>query len=111
MTSRPVDNRTDQYVEDSVALDPLFATFAGIAGHDDRLPDFSPAGYDARDELQPRSLAGVVTIEPTDERERGAKEAFLARVGLEVEKADGGFDRSAVSVISSAIHAMREVFD
>ncbi len=111
MTSRPVDARTDQYVEDTVALDPLFATLAGIAGHDDRLPDLSPAGYDARDELQRRSLADVTAIEPVDERERVAKEAFLERVGIEVEKADAGFDRAAVSVISSALHAVREVFD
>jgi hypothetical protein len=46
--TRPVDDRTDQYVEDVVALDPLTATFAGIPGHDDRLPDLSPSGHDAR---------------------------------------------------------------
>ncbi len=109
--TRPVDARTDQYVEDVVALDPLTATFAGIAGHDDRLPDLSPAGFDAREELNRRSLADVAAIEPSDERERVAQEAFLERVGLEVEKADAGFERSAFSVISSGIHAVREVFD
>ena len=45
--TRPVDARTDQYVEEVVALDPLTATFAGIAGHDDKLPDLTPAGFDA----------------------------------------------------------------
>lgn len=109
--TRPVDSRTDQYVEDVVALDPIAATFAGIAGHDDRLPDLSPAGFDARDELQRQALAEVGALEPTDERERVAQEAFLERVGLEVEKIDAGYDRSAFSVISSGIHEVREVFD
>src|SRR4051812_117978 len=109
--TRPVDARTDQYVEDLVALDPVAATFAGIPGHDDRLPNLSPAGYDAREELNRRALADVSGIEPSDERERIAKDAFVERVGLERERAESGFERSAFSVISSAIHAVREVFD
>ena len=109
--TRPVDARTDQFVEDVVALDPIMATFAGIPGHDDRLPDLSPAGYDARDELQRRALTDVRAIEATDEREQVAKDAFLERVGLEVEKIDARYDRSALSVISSGIHQVREAFD
>src|SRR3954468_8239096 len=109
--TRPVDARTDQYVEDVVALDPLTATMAGIPGHDDRLPDLSPAGHDAREELSRRALADVAAIEPTDERERIAQEAFVERVGLEVERAEAGFERSAFSVISSALHGVRGAFD
>ncbi|KAA1421111.1 DUF885 domain-containing protein [Nocardioides humilatus] len=109
--TRPVDSRTDQHVEDVVALDPITATFAGIPGHDDKLPDLSPAGFDARDELTRRALADVRALEATDEREQVAKDAFLERVGLEVEKIDAGYDRSAFSVISSSMHAVREVFD
>ncbi len=101
----------DRYVEDLVALDPLAATAAGIAGHDDKLPDLSPAGHDERDELNRRALAEVAALEPSDEREQIAKDAFLERVGLEVERAEARFDRSAVSVISSAVHGVREAFD
>jgi len=109
--TRPVDARTDQYVEDVVALDPVTATLAGIPGYDDRLPDLSPAGHDAREELRRRALAEVTALEPTDERERIAQEAFVERIGLELEKAESGFGRSAFSVISSALHEVREVFD
>src|SRR5215218_4867204 len=109
--TRPVDARTDRYVEDAVALDPLAATLAGIPGHDDRLPDLSPAGHDAREELHRRALTDVAGIEPTDERERIAQEAFLERVGLELERAESGFERSALSVISGGVHGVREVFD
>jgi uncharacterized protein (DUF885 family) len=109
--TRPVDIRTDQYVEDVVALDPVTATLAGIAGYDDKLPDLSPAGFDARERLNRRALAEVTALQPSDEREQVAKDAFLERVGLLVEKADAGFERSAFSVISSAVHEVREVFD
>ena len=109
--TRRVDARTDQYVEDLAALDPITATFAGIAGHDAELPDLSPDGFAAVEELHRRALADVAALEAADEREQVAKDAFLERVGLSVERADAGVERSEFSVISSAIHAVREVFD
>ena len=110
--TRPVDARTDQYVEDVVALDPLTATLAGIPGHDDRhLPDLSPSGYDAREELNRRALAEVAAIEPTDERELH-RQGRVCRAGrLKLEQAESGFERSASSAMSSAAHGVREVFD
>ncbi|GAA3660494.1 DUF885 domain-containing protein [Nocardioides ginsengisoli] len=109
--TRLVDARTDQFVEDLAALDPITATFAGIAGHDHELPDLSPDGFDATEELHRRALAEVAALDAADEREQVAKDAFLERVGLSVERADAGVERSEFSVISSAIHAVREVFD
>ncbi|WP_141012710.1 DUF885 domain-containing protein [Nocardioides sambongensis] len=109
--TRPVDARTDAYVEDLVALDPLEATYAGVPGYDHLLPDLSPEGCDALDELHRRAVADVAAMSPTDEREQVAKDAFLERVGLAVERADQRVERSEFSVISSALHAVREVFD
>ena len=109
--TRQVDARTDQFVEDLAALDPITATFAGIAGHDHELPDLSPDGFAATEELHRRALAEVAALEAADAREQVAKDAFLERVGLSVERADAGVERSEFSVISSAIHAVREVFD
>ncbi len=109
--TRLVDVRTEQLVEDLAALDPLTATFVGIAGHDDALPDLSPDGFHAREELHRAALTAVAAIDPVDEREQVAKDAFLERVGLTVERAEAGVERSEFSVISSAIHAIREVFD
>lgn len=109
--TRLVDARTDQFVEDLAALDPLTATYAGIPGHDGELPDLSPDGFAASEELHRRALAEVAALETADEREEVAKAAFLERVGLAVERADAGVERSEFSVISSAIHAVREVFD
>lgn len=109
--TRLVDARTDQFVEDVAALDPLTATYAGIPGHDHELPDLSPGGFTASDELHRRALADVAALEASDAREQVAKDAFLERVGLTVERADARIDRSEVSVISSGIHAIREIFD
>ncbi|WP_182379981.1 DUF885 domain-containing protein [Nocardioides sp. WS12] len=109
--TRLVDARTDQFVEDVAALDPLTATYAGIPGHEHELPDFSPDGFAASEELHRRALADVAAIEASDAREQVAKDAFLERVGLTVERADARIDRSEFSVISSAIHAVREIFD
>lgn len=109
--TRPVDARTDRFVDDLCALDPLTATAIGVPGREGDLPDLSPDGLDAVDELQRRALADVAAIEPVDEREQVAKEAFLERVGLAVERADARVDRSEMSVIASAAHGVREIFD
>jgi uncharacterized protein (DUF885 family) len=109
--TRPVDARTDQFVEEYAALDPITATFAGIAGHEGELPDLSPDGFAAGEELHRRALAEVSALAATDGREQVAKDAFCERIGLAVARAEAGLERSELSVISSAAHAMREVFD
>lgn len=109
--TRPVDARTDQFVEQYAALDPITATFAGIAGHDHELPDLSPDGFAAREELARSALADVAGLTPTDDREAVARDAFLERTGLEVERVDAGLARYELSVISGASHSLREAFD
>ncbi len=108
---RPVDAICDQYVQDVAAHDPLAATHAGIPGHDHELPDLSPAGWDAGDELTRRALAAASAATPSDDREAVAREAFLERLGLEQELSDAGYARSDFSVIGSGLHGLREVFD
>ena len=48
---------------------------------------------------------------PVDDREAVARDAFLERVGLEVETAEAGYGRGEISVISSWAHTIREAFD
>lgn len=110
MTSR-IDDIAEAHVERIAALDPVLATFTGIAGHDDELPDLSPDGYAAREQAVREALAQAHTVEPADEREQVARDAFVERLGLEVEMADAGIDRSAVNVIDSALHNLRGTFD
>jgi uncharacterized protein (DUF885 family) len=109
--TRPVDARTDQFVEQYAALDPITATSIGVPGHDHELPDLSPDGFAAREELLRTALADVAALTPIDEREAVAQAAFLERTGLEVEQVEAGFARSELSVISGASHSLREVLD
>ena len=48
---------------------------------------------------------------PVDEREAVARDAFLERMGLEVETAEAGYARAELSVAHSWAHAVREAFD
>ncbi|MGN6129993.1 MAG: DUF885 domain-containing protein [Nocardioidaceae bacterium] len=108
---RPVDAIADRFVDDYTALDPILATEIGVAGHDDELTDFSPAGFEARAALTRAALAEAQAAEPVDERERIAKEAFLERLALDVELHEAGVPQSQISVIASPLHAIRSTFD
>ncbi len=111
MTERAVDAASDRYVDELCALDPITATFVGVSGHDDRLPDLSPEGHEAREELARRALAEVTAATPVDAREAVARDAFLERLGVEVEIIDAGGSRSQVAVLASGLHSVRQVFD
>ncbi|MDP3893008.1 DUF885 domain-containing protein [Nocardioides sp.] len=111
MTERRVDAIADTFVEEYAALDPIAATYLGIPGHDDRLADLSPDGFSAREGLTRKALADARDTAPADERERVAREAFLERLGLDVELADAGVPRSAMNVLTSELHSIRQVFD
>ena len=68
-STRPVDAIADAYVEDYAALDPITATYLGVAGHEDRLTDLSPDGCAAREALTRDALAAARAATPVDERE------------------------------------------
>ena len=106
-----VDARSEEYVDRYCALDPLTSTYLGVGGHDHELPDLSPSGFEAREELTRSAYSAVEAATPADEREQVARDAFLERLGLELEVVDAGFARSQVSVIDSALHHLRMVFD
>jgi uncharacterized protein (DUF885 family) len=87
------------------------ATYVGIGGYDDKLDDMTREGYEARADLDRRTLAALNTIEPADDRELVAKEAMKERLELALARYDAGEIASEVSVISSGLHEMRQVFD
>jgi uncharacterized protein (DUF885 family) len=108
---RPVDAIADAYVDDYCALDPVTATYLGVPGHEHRLTDYSPDGYAAREALTRKAVADATAATPVDEREQVAKDAFLERLGLELEMYDAHVPQSELSVLASALHEMRSVFD
>jgi uncharacterized protein (DUF885 family) len=106
-----VDAIADAFVEDYVELDPLLATYVGIAGHDSELTDFSPGGFEARRELVRRALRDMEATEATDDRRRAAKDAFVERLSVLLDEYDAGLPASQVSVIFSELHNLRGGFD
>ncbi len=109
--TRPVDAISESYVEDYCALDPITATYLGVPGHEHRLTDLSPDGVAARESLARKALSEATAAVATDEHEQVAKEAFLERLGLQVERYDARLPQSEVSVIVSGLHHVRQAFD
>jgi uncharacterized protein (DUF885 family) len=87
------------------------ATFLGIAGHDGELADLSPDGFATREACTRKALADMATLTPGDDREQVAQEAFVERLGLEIEMYDAGIPQSEISVIESQLHGIRQAFD
>jgi uncharacterized protein (DUF885 family) len=108
-------NRTDQiaerYVPEAMELDPIWATLAGITGFEDRMADTSPDGFEARADLDRRTIAALRTVTATSEPEQVARAAMLERLGLAVEQYDAGDATSDINVIASWMHSVRQVFD
>jgi uncharacterized protein (DUF885 family) len=108
---RPIDELADRYVDEWVRLSPITATYVGIPGYDHAIDDLSPAGFAERAELTRRTLAAVETADPADERERVAKEAMVERLALELSRYDAGETTSALNVIDSPLHDVRQILD
>jgi uncharacterized protein (DUF885 family) len=102
---------SDQFVADAAELEPIVATYLGIAGYDHELTDYSPEGHDARAELAERALRAVESAEPVDASEEAAKAVFGERVGLQFEIHRAGLDVSSLNVIASPVQDVRQVFD
>ncbi|ASW57542.1 DUF885 domain-containing protein [Plantactinospora sp. KBS50] len=94
---RPIRDLADRYVHRFAALNPLVATWLGLPVGQDRLPDLSPAGRIAHDELSrgtltelaaaERAAAGAGTL--TDIERRCGR---LLRERLEADLATSGDD-------------------
>jgi uncharacterized protein (DUF885 family) len=106
-----IDDIAERYVTDAVELDPILATAVGIAGHDDKMTDLSPAGFAERVALDRATITELSRTEPDTYRERVARAAMLERLGLAVDQYDAGDVTGDINVIASGIQWVREVFD
>jgi uncharacterized protein (DUF885 family) len=60
---RRIRDTADAFVHDLAALDPLMATYLGIPVGQDRLPDFSPAGEEAHNDLRHAALTRLTEVQ------------------------------------------------
>jgi uncharacterized protein (DUF885 family) len=106
-----IDDIAAQYVERAAALDPYYATYAGIAGHDHELPDLGADGFAGRAELDRSTLAALDAAQAPQPREQVARAAMRERLALAVECYDAGDTTSELNTINSWMQKVREVFD
>src|SRR5690625_1418212 len=83
----------------------------GLPGHDDRLPDYSPEGWQARAESTRATLARLERAQREDDVDDVTIAAMRERLGIEVELADAGEWQRALNVLASPMQGIRDVFD
>jgi uncharacterized protein (DUF885 family) len=101
----------DRYIEEMAACDPVAATGWGVTGHDDRLPDLSPAGLEQRADLERRALSELARLTPASEVDRIATEVMAERLQAAVELHDSGEELRSVRTLHSPPEAVRMCFD
>jgi len=83
----------DAYVYALAELDPTVSTSLGLREHDDRMPDFSVAGHQARADLALRTLGDLEDLEEPDggweEADRRCEALLRDRLGSLVETHEG----------------------
>jgi uncharacterized protein (DUF885 family) len=110
-TATPVDAIADAFLDHDLELNPIAATFIGVAGYDDRLTDFSPDANEARAELRRRALAELDSVTPGDEVDRVTIAALRERLGLDIEIQESGTNERSLNNVASPLQEIREVFD
>lgn len=106
-----IDRIADDYLAREVQLSPITATFLGIAGHDEELDDYSPAGHEAHAALRAEILAELDRATPVDDVDRVTLAALRERLGLAEEIHRGGLDEMALNVLASPLQSIRGCFD
>ncbi|MER5796338.1 DUF885 domain-containing protein [Streptomyces sp. NPDC001980] len=114
-TNSPLPRQVaDTFVDALIALDPITGTFLGDKESSGRLPDNSPAGAEALARLQRDTLAKLDEAErqPGADSDIERRCARLLRERLSASLAVHEADESlrSVSNLSSAAHAVRQVF-
>jgi uncharacterized protein (DUF885 family) len=113
--ARPVRDLADAHVQQAAELDPVMATAYGLPVRQDELPDLSPAGLLAADELKASTLRRLGTVQASGPDGAGADErrcGRLLRERLETELAvsETGDGLRAVSTIFGPVQRVRGAF-
>jgi uncharacterized protein (DUF885 family) len=102
---------SDQYVERYAALDPVGATLEGLTGHDHEMTDFSPDGYEERNEHDRATLRALEHAAVENERDRIAAAVLGEMLETSVELYDTGEHLRTLNIIASPVQYVRMCFD
>jgi len=100
----------DRVVEQSAAMHPVFATYSGVSGYDDRLSDWSLAAADARYAQAQAWLVELDSLTVTNDDDRLAVDFMRERLGAQVEQHRMGEHLRNVNVLGSPMQDVRNVF-
>ena len=99
-------------VDETAAAVPTLATYLGIAGHDHEVQDLSPAGLDARADLQRDQLRKVASLaEGSDEWARLAADVVSQELKRDISFHEAGEGLRDLNSIASPLQDLRDVFD
>ncbi|MFD8751292.1 DUF885 domain-containing protein [Kitasatospora sp. NPDC059577] len=131
MADETITARTiaDRHLDQVAAHDPLDAAWLGLHPGDDRQPDLSPEGLDARADIARRTLtaldaatAGPTTADPTaagtaadpadpaDPADRTCARLLRERLTAELAVHDSGENYRQLRNISGHVHQVRDIF-
>src|ERR1700733_14381035 len=102
-----IDDIAAEYVERAAALDPSYATYAGIAGHDHELPDLSADGFAERAGLDRSTHEPLAASNASAPREQVARDAMRERLDLAGERYDAGDTASELNTLNSWVQRVR----
>ena len=111
---RPVREIADSYVTALAELNPFVATTLGIRPDEDRMPDLSPAGQAAVDDLRRSTLAALDALPPeaqaAGDDERRCARLLRERLGAALAMSEAGEHLREVSNIFGALQRVRSIF-
>ncbi|MGA2123385.1 MAG: DUF885 domain-containing protein [Acidimicrobiales bacterium] len=101
----------DEVVERYAALDPLFATEAGVAGYDEYLPDFSPEGTAVQLAAVKEMCDHLSSLSATDDIDRISLSVMRERLETSRGLLESGESERLMSVIHSPLSGVRQTFE
>jgi uncharacterized protein (DUF885 family) len=111
---RPVRQVADSYVSSLAELNPFVATRLGTRPDEDRMPDLSPAGQAAVDDLRRSTLAALNGIpadsQAADDDERRCARLLRERLGANLAMSEAGEHLREVSNIFGPMQHVRSIF-
>ena len=111
---RTVRDLADVYVASLADLDPVLGTMLGLESGAQDMPDLSPEGYQARDELARTTLAELNRLTsdapPTSDAERRCARLLRERLETALAVSATGEQLRAVSNILGPVQGLRMMF-
>ncbi|MBU3692521.1 MAG: DUF885 domain-containing protein [Candidatus Nanopelagicaceae bacterium] len=111
MSNSPISKILDNFIEEGIKLSPIGATMLGVPGHDDRLDDFSMAGYKKQEDLARNTLKAIQAETPINEFDRIAKDVAIERLSSELKLSESLESNILFNLIASPVTRIRQVFE